>query len=221
MLAPLIIMLAGAVLVGAAAFWALRAYRRAGAGRDAARGALALCAATAAVALGVYLVIGRPSLAGAPFEARLEALKNRDPSTITGDEWLAVLNRAARLNPNDATPHLLAGRILLDQGRAREAAREYDAALRREPRSGEALLGLGRATVGVEGRVTPEALAFFHQAAEIDTGDPAPWLYMAMAAMQEDRAADARQAWGEAFRRMAPDDPRREMARRFSTETGR
>jgi hypothetical protein len=37
-----------------------------------------------------------------------------------------------------------------------------------------------------------------------------------MAAMEEGRTADAPRLWGEALARMAPDDPRREMARRMS-----
>jgi hypothetical protein len=39
-----------------------------------------------------------------------------------------------------------------------------------------------------------------------------------MAAMQEDRAADAGRLWSEAQRRMAPDDPRQEMAARMIEE---
>jgi cytochrome c-type biogenesis protein CcmH/NrfG len=107
--------------------------------------------------------------------------------------------------------------LLLDQGRAEEAARAFDMALRREPQMAEALLGLGRSIVGIEGRVTPEALAAFQQAGAL-TDDPAPWIYQAMAAMEEGR--DARPLWGEAYARMNEDDPRREMARRMSAGEG-
>ena len=65
------------------------------------------------------------------------------------------------------------------------------------------------------GRVTPEALAQFQRVAA-STNDPAPWIYQAMAAMQDNNNTQARRFWGEAYARMAPDDPRRDMARRMS-----
>lgn len=212
------VLLAAAALCAACAFWVLRAYRAAGGGARTAAPALALCGLAALAALAIYLVIGRPELADAPYHARLEALKQRDPTTFTADESLAILAEAAKDNPRDPLPHFFSGQVLLAEGRAAEAARAYDAALRRQPTSVEAMLGLGRAMVQMEnGRVTPEALALFQQASELTT-DPAPIIYQAMAAMDEGREEDARRLWGQALTRMAPDDPRRDMARRFSTD---
>lgn len=208
-----------AVLTAGAAFWALSAYRRAGGGAGSALPALAVCGAVAIVALGAYLLIGRPELPDAPYAARLEALKGRDPTTFTVEEALAILHEAGRENPNDPLPHFYSGQLLLDQGRAQEAARAFDMALRREPQMAEAVLGLGRAIVAAEGRVTPEALAAFQQAGE-HTNDPAPWIYQAMAAMEAGRDEDARRFWGEAYARMSEADPRREMARRMSVGEG-
>lgn len=216
MLTPFIVVLVGALLAAGAAFWTLRAARRAGGDRRDSRQVLLACALVSIAALGVYLVNGRPELEGGAYSTRLEALRERSPETYTIDEALAVLAEGARRNPDDPRPHLFAGEILLANGRAEEAARSFDAALRRAPRSGEAMLGLAKATVAVQGRFTPEALAMFQQAGEL-SNDPAPWLYQAMAAMEQDRSADARRMWGEALSRMAPDDPRREMARRFAS----
>ena len=55
------------------------------------------------------------------------------------------LHEAARDNPNDPLPHFYTGQLLLDQGRAEEAARAYDMALRRDPTNAQAMLGMGRA----------------------------------------------------------------------------
>lgn len=212
----LAVLLAGALLCAGAAFWVLRAYRRAGGGARTAFPALTACAVVGVAALGAYLLIGRPELPGAAYAQRLEGLKERDPTTFTIEEALAVLHEAARDNPADPLPHFYSGQLLLDQGRAPEAARAFEAALRREPQLAEAMMGLGRAMVRIEqGRVTPEALALFQQAAEL-TDDPAPMIYQAMAAMESGRDADARRLWGEALARMGPDDPRREMARRMA-----
>lgn len=207
----------GALLAAAAAFWVLRAYRRGGG--SARTPALAGCFAAVIAGLLIYLVNGRPELPDAPFAARLEALRGRDPRSYSPDEALAVLAQAAQQNPDDPLPHFFSGEILLGQGRAPEAARAFDAALRREPRSAEALLGLGRAIVAAEGTVTPEAIAAFQQAGELGD-DPAPWIYQAMAAMERNDAEGARRYWGEAFDRMPEDDPRREMAQRMRNGEG-
>lgn len=209
-------MAAGLVMVGATMVWVLRAYRRAGGGAHSPAPALIACGAVAVLGLVIYLINGRPELPDAPFQARLEALKQRDPSTYTADEALAVLTVAARENPDDPYPHLYSGQLLLAQGRGAEAARAFDAALRRDPRLAEALVGLGRAIVATEnGVITPEAIAAFQQAATL-TDDPAPWIYQALGAMERNDEPEARRLWGEALARMSEDDPRREMARRMA-----
>lgn len=215
----LAVLLSAAAVSAAALYWVLRAYRRSGGG--AAGPALAVSGAIALAALGAYLAIGRPALADAPYRARLEALHHRDPTTFTADEALAVLGEAAKQHPDDPLPHFYSGEVLLSQGRADQAVRAFDMALRRDPENTEAMMGLGRAMVAqANGRVTPEAIAVFQQVAA-RSNDPAPWIYQAMAAMEEGRDADARRMWGEALRRMRADDPRRPMAARMSAGAGR
>ncbi len=213
MVIALAVLLVAAVLCALSAYWVLRAYRRAGGGSSSPVPALLGCGMVALAALTTYLLIGRPELADAAYAPRLEALKQRDPTTYSVDEALAILSEAARDNPTDPLPHFYSGQLLLDQGRAQEAVRAYDMALRRAPENVEAMLGLGRAMVQMEdGRVGPDALAVFQQAAQL-SNDPAPWIYQAMAAMEQGNDAETRRLWGEALQRMAPDDPRREMAR--------
>lgn len=206
------VLLAGALLCAAAAFWVLRAYRHAGGGARTAFPALMACAVVAIATLGTYLVIGRPELPGAAYAQRLEGIKQRSPTTYTIDEALAVLHEAGRDNPRDPLAHYYAGELLFRQGRVQEAAREYDAALRREPRLAEAMIGLGRSLVQIEGRVTPEALDLFDRATAL-TDDPTPWLYLAMNAREQNNLAELRRYTNEARSRMAADDPRREMLR--------
>lgn len=215
------VFLAAAVLCAAAALWGLRAYRRAEAGARAAP-AFAVCVLVAVGALGTYMFIGRPDLADAPYAARLDALKQRDPTGYSAEEAIAILAEAARDHPGDALAHFYTGQVLLQTGRAEEAARAFDAALRRDPRMIDAKLGLARSMVQIDdGRVSDDARALFEEVGAL-TNDPAPWIYQAMAAMQTGNDDDAQRFWGEALVRMAPDDPRREMARRMSRgEAGR
>ncbi|ANP44891.1 tetratricopeptide repeat protein [Candidatus Viadribacter manganicus] len=216
MLTPLIVVLVGALLAAFSAFWALRAARRAGGDAKTGRTVLLTLAATSVIALTVYLVNGRPDLPGGAYASRLEALRQRPPETYNMQDWLAVLAEDARANPRDPWPYLASGEIYLRANRPQEAARAFDAALRREPRSADALIGLARAVAGSEGTYTPEALAFLEQATTV-TNEPAPWVYRAMAAMEGGRDAEAQRMWGEALARMGQDDPRREMARRFAS----
>lgn len=215
MWSSLAVLIAAAVVTAAVAFWTLRAYRRGGG--KAAAPALVGCAAVALASLGAYLAVGNPSLPDAPFRQRLEALRSRDPTTFSADEALAVLAQAAKDHPQDPLPHFYTAEILLGQGRPAEAARAYELALRRDPENADAMMGLGRALVAADdGRVSPEALALFQQLGA-RSDNPAPWIYQAMAAMQEGREADARGLWGEALSRMSEDDPRRAMAARMSS----
>lgn len=212
----------GAVLTAIVTVWGLAVYRRAeGAGEAQPLPALIACAVIVLTAVGAYAGIGHPSLKGGSYQERLEALRHRDPSTYTFDEALAVLSEAAKDDPRDPLPYLYSGDLLLRTERPQEAARAYDAALRRDPELAEAMLGLGKAMVAADGgTVSPEALELFRQAGA-RMSDPAPWIYLALEAMQHDRAVEARRYWGEAYSRMRPDDPRREMAQRFSRELGR
>lgn len=219
MLTAWIVLAVAAVLTAAVATWVLRAYRRAPGGEHArAAPVFATCAAIGVAALGIYLFIGRPDLPDTSYRARLEALRDRDPATFTAEEALAVLHEGARDNPTDPLPHLFTGQILMQAGDAQGAARAFDAALRRDPQMAAAMLGLGRAMVQIEeGRVSPEALRLFQQAGAL-TNDPAPWMYQALAAIGAGDEAAARGYWAEALARMAPDDPRRQMAPDFAAE---
>lgn len=209
------VLLVGALLCAATAFWVLRAYKRAGGGARSAFGALTACAIVGVLTLGAYLVIGRPELGGFAYAQRLEELKQRDPTTYTADEALAVLAEAAREDTQDPLPHFYAGQLLLNQARPREAAREFESALRREPRLAEAMVGLGRALVQINGQVTQEALDLFETATTL-SDDPAPWLYLAMHAAEQGDAENLRRYANEAGSRMAADDPRQEMIRELN-----
>lgn len=212
----LAVFIVAAVLCAVAGFWVLRAYRRAGGGARSPRSALFACGAVVLIALGTYLAIGRPEMPDAPYAQRLEALRHRDPTTFTLDEALAVLDDAAKRNARDPLPHLYSGELLLRQGRAREAADAFEAALRREPNLPEAMIGLGRALVRAQdGRISADVLALFQRAGAV-SNDPTPWIYQALAATEANNQADAARFWGEAAQRMSPDDPRRAMAEQMS-----
>lgn len=209
-----------AALAAGAGFFVLRAY--AGAGGSAKRGAVALVGVACLVAAGMYAFLGRPDLPGESYAARIEALKARPLESYTDQELLARLAAEAHAHPADPRPHAAMGVILFDQGRAEEAVRAFDAALRRDPGAPYVQLNLARALVASnQGRVTPEAVTLFAQVAQAEPQDPTPWLYQALAATQEGRGPDAARLWRETRSRLAANDPRRAMADRMIAESER
>jgi len=209
-----------ALITAGAAACALWAYARAG-GRHPGRAVAALGAAGAGL-IGLYAIIGRPALPDAPYAQRIHALEQRAPESYTDEELLARLAADARQHPDDPRPHLATGILLLRQERVEDAARAFDAALRRDPRNLFAMLNLARSLVVMnDGRITEDALRLFAAVSSASPDDPTPWLYQALAATQSGRKQDAHRLWGETLQRLPAGDPRRQMARQMRDEAAR
>jgi cytochrome c-type biogenesis protein CcmH len=218
---------ASAALVAAlAGWWVMRAFQRgervaatadasqtpAAPSRQGRTMALAAAAVITLGALGLYAVTGRPDLPDQPYRQRLAALQATDPTQMSPEQILAILAERARTDRRDPRPHIFTGQILAEQGRTQEAARAYQAALRRDPMNPAALMGLGRVSVEMQaGAIGPEALALFQAAAMSSPKDPTPWLYQALAATQQRRWSDALKLWPEVEKRLSPEDPRHAM----------
>lgn len=201
------------VLVAGAILWVARAYVRAG-GRN--RGGQILAAGGFALAvLGLYLAVGKPNAPGLPLKARVAALEARVQAggleAVTPEELLAVLEARAKADPVATTPRLYAGLILTGLGREEEAARAFDAVLRRDPRNARASLELGRVLAKLNGPNHPATLAQFARAAELAPSDPLPWFYQGLAASAQGQRQEAIRFWEGARARFAPEDPRQAM----------
>jgi cytochrome c-type biogenesis protein CcmH len=224
MMTALLLFAPAALAAAAAAWWIARAYARSGPGVVKTAPILIGCAIASVLALGLYVVLGRPDLADEPFNRRIAELEERartDPTSLTVGEALALLETRAKRDRNDSRPLLFAGQIYASEGRDAEAQRAYREALERTPDSAEAMIGLGRSITAEEGVVSPRAAALFLEAAKRAPENPIPWLYQALAASQGDRYADAAKLWPEVLKRLSPDDPRRQMAEAMLAEAKR
>ncbi len=209
-------LIALAVLIGlAAALWPLRAYLRARVGAKRS-GALVAAGTCVAIALGIYLVTGKPGMADNPFAARIAALEEiakTAPMELDPQQMLAILSERARKAPRDPQPLYFTGVIHASQGEYEEAARAFDASLRRDPANPQTMIELGAAMVALDGRVvSPEALTLFEEAERLRPDDVRPVFYRALAASQNGRKADALDLWPKVLAMLPPDDPRRQMA---------
>jgi cytochrome c-type biogenesis protein CcmH len=216
MTAALFLFLPAALLAAAAAWWVARAYGRAGGKAEAALLGIVFALLGAGA---LYLGIGRPELPDEPHAQRMAALMNKDPSALTANELLAVLDERARTDKDDARPLIFSGEILTQLGRPDIAISKFHAALARDPKAVGALVGLGRAQVVLDqGKVTDQAQKAFKQARALTPDDPIPWLYLALGASQEEAYAEAVTLWPEALKRLPSGDPRRQMAGQMLAE---
>ena len=172
---------------------------------------LALCLA---VAIGGYLLVGKPGMGDSPMKDRQAGLMEKirtDPGALTQAETLSRLEATVVERPEDPQPHYFIGEILRAQGRTSDAARAYQSALRRDNEFMPALLALGDALVELNnGAVSPEATRLFAKAYELDETQVRAGMWAAMGASQAGDQEKAEQAMRYIYSRLPEDDPRRE-----------
>ena len=172
---------------------------------------LALCLA---VAIGGYLLVGKPGMGDLPMKDRQAGLMEKirtDPGALTQAETLSRLEATVVERPEDPQPHYFIGEILRAQGRTSDAARAYQSALRRDNEFMPALLALGDALVELNnGAVSPEATRLFAKAYELDETQVRAGMWAAMGASQAGDQEKAEQAMRYSYSRLPEDDPRRE-----------
>jgi len=172
---------------------------------------LALCLA---VAIGGYLLVGKPGRGDLPMKDRQAGLMEKirtDPGALTQAETLSRLEATVVERPEDPQPHYFIGEILRAQGRTSDAARAYQSALRRDNEFMPALLALGDALVELNnGAVSPEATRLFAKAYELDETQVRAGMWAAMGASQAGDQEKAEQAMRYIYSRLPEDDPRRE-----------
>ena len=172
---------------------------------------LALCLA---VAIGGYLLVGKPGMGDLPMKDRQAGLMEKirtDPGALTQAETLSRLEATVVERPEDPQPHYFIGEILRAQGRTSDAARAYQSALRRDNEFMPALLALGDALVELNnGAVSPEATRLFAKAYELDETQVRAGMWAAMGASQAGDQEKAEQAMRYIYSRLTEDDPRRE-----------
>lgn len=154
--------------------------------------ALIALAGIPVVALGLYLQLGSPDLSGAPLSSRLAAApENQD---------IALLVRRVESHlaeqPDDGRGWEILAPIYLRLGRANEAAKARENALRLLGSNADREVDLGEALVaGANGVVTADARAAFERANVLDARHPKARFFLGLAAEQDGRLQDAKTIW--------------------------
>jgi cytochrome c-type biogenesis protein CcmH len=140
------------------------------------------------VALGLYLSLGSPNLAGQPLAARLA----EPPAPDDIAALIARVEEHLARAPEDGGGWEVIAPVYLRLGRAADAANAYRNAIRLNGYSAARQTGLGEAILAAEGGVvTAEARQAFERASETEPAAPAPRFYLALAAEQEGKPAEA------------------------------
>lgn len=170
-----------------------------------------------ALGVGGYLVIGKPGMADQPMDQRQAALAEKvrlDPQSLTEGEMLSRLEQAVIDKPDDPQPHYFIGEMLRTQGRAEDAVRAYQSALRRDEDFVPALVGLADVlTQLADGGIGPDATRLYAQAYQLDETQVSAGMRAAMGAAQAGDQQKAEQAMRYIYARLPEGDPRRERFR--------
>ncbi|MCE1235110.1 MAG: c-type cytochrome biogenesis protein CcmI [Hyphomicrobiales bacterium] len=175
----------------------LRAARRAETAAAAPRRRSRLVAAAAVVlvplaSIGGYLAIGRPDLPDLPLTERLAA-KSGDQSIET---LVARVEAHLAAKPDDARGWEVIAPVYVRLGRFQDAARAWRTAIRLDGSNERRQIGLGETLVAAnDGAIGADAQAAFRDALKVAPQSVLPRMYLAAALGQEDKKAEAVDAW--------------------------
>jgi cytochrome c-type biogenesis protein CcmH len=158
-------------------------------------------------ALSVYLALGSPSLPGGPIAMRVAV----PPQQQSIESMVTQVEAHLEKNPGDGRGWQVLAPIYLRAGRYADAVEAQRNAIRilgatpeREADLGEALTELAN------GVVTAEAKAAFERAAKDPSEEKAQY-FLALAAEQDGKVAEAAAMWRRQLDRAAPDAPWRPL----------
>ncbi|AKI01201.1 cytochrome c-type biogenesis protein CcmI [Hoeflea sp. IMCC20628] len=170
--------------------------------RRAAVAAIAIFMPLAAVV--TYLELGRPDLPQMPLAARLQA----QPEGTDIAMLIAQAERHLAENPRDGRGWDVVAPIYLRTGRFAESAAAFQKAISILGPSPTRLASLGEALFSAAGGVvTEEASLAFQTARELDSTDPRPRFFLAVALAQSGKTTEARAAFNGMLQSAPADAP--------------
>jgi cytochrome c-type biogenesis protein CcmH len=167
--------------------------------------------AAPALALGLYFAVGSPGARDQPYAERLKAWRDGDLMTLTPPQAAAVLRQVTGERPNDAEGFRLLGMV---EGAAQNplaAVRALRRASALAPERPEIWQMLGEAEiVAAGGKVDANAEASFRRLLALQPGSPSARYFLAQAAADAGRPAEAVAGMRALLADMPSDDGRRQ-----------
>ncbi|MEO1643398.1 MAG: hypothetical protein AAFR74_08685 [Pseudomonadota bacterium] len=171
-----------------------------------------LIAIVIVAAAALYLWQGRPGLSEQPFADRAAEIAAADPSTLSTDELLTRLQSLAAAQPEDAEPHFFIGNLLRSNGRAEDAVRAYQSALRRDDRHVPSLVALADVLTNDNGGEIGDVSAqLYERAWRLDTSQVRAGFLAGLSAYRDGRDEEAFARWNAIEEALESDDSARGM----------
>lgn len=171
--------------------------------------ALAGVVLIAAVTLGLYFTFAAPGAPDQPYDARVEAwAMSTEP--LEPAQAAAVIEREARLAPNDRRMLTLLGAARFQAGDPIGAASAFRKALALDPNDGQSWARLGESLVrAADGQIGPDAEAAFVEALKQDPGQLGAMFFLGEGALARGDVETARRYWTPLMAALEAGDPRR------------
>lgn len=170
---------------------------------------LAGLAATAAAALGLYVVVATPGLPDQPYEGRVDQWLT-ELDTLRAPQLAAVAARVVQERPGDHQALTMLGAARFEAGDPIGAASAFRRALALQPENAQNWSRLGESLVRAnEGEVGGDAHAAFTEALRRDPGQLGARYFLGEAAMARGEPAVVRAMWEPLIAALDPADPRR------------
>ena len=187
------------------------------AGRNDGRWVLVGLGVTAAAALGLYALVGKPGMGDQTYEKRVEAWGG-STEPLEPEQVAAVLTREAAERPDEPRILSMLGAARFQAGDPIGAASAFRRVLALTPDDAQSWARLGESLVrSQDGVVGPDAEAAFREAIRRDPGQLGALFFLGDAAMARGDAAGARILWTPLIGALDPADPRRvDLERRLA-----
>ena len=156
------------------------------------------------IALGVYLVIGRPDLPPQPLQARIDgAVANQDMAAM-----VRQVEKHLEQKPNDARGWIVLAPAYKRIGRFTDAANAYRKALALSGPDADLMTDMGESLVlANNGLVSKEAQEIFEAVQKAAPQHMKARFYVALGLRQEGKTAEALTGWNAILAESAPDAP--------------
>lgn len=165
--------------------------------------------ATAALALGLYMVVGAAGYPDQPYQKRV-AEWAANPQGLVPSQVAAVLTEVVRKEPDDALALSTLGAARFEAGDTVGAASAFRRSLTLKPDNAQNWARLGESLVRAnEGRIGPDAEAAFVEAIKLDPNQLGARYFLGEAALARGDLARGEAMWAPILAVLAPNDPRR------------
>jgi cytochrome c-type biogenesis protein CcmH len=166
-------------------------------------------AASAAAALGLYLVFGAPGYADRPHAVRV-AEWAQTPELLEPDQLAAVMTAAVAERPTDPEAQAMLGAARFTAGDPLGAASAFRRVVTLQPDNAQAWARLGESLVrAAQGTIGGDAEAAFRESLRLDPQQGGARYYLGELALQRGDLEEARTLWGPLIDVLSPSDPRR------------